>query len=510
MSGIKSKLREINERTRKIYEQKKTIQNKLKSVNDDRQAREEKIREAKKALGLKRVLDTLDGNLAAIDAEIKEIDARMETSTLGIKTEKELVAKIHQLNRKKEEVRQFYVLKEEISGDSDTATWVAELRALDSDVAAARATEPEHVRELNKLRTKLDAAGKDVPALVKQKNELYAKLDAAYATKEKSRQALAKEKRAAYEARQKQQEAREAARKAEHAEYKAEQERRAAEKAASELAIVPHAEEIETAERLVRYLLPLQASNDDAAADASSSSTNSTQNNKDNKDNNKDNKDKDNGSKPDPVAAAAAEAADGGAVVVINKRSENAARAKKANQKKRGGKKGGAGKKKKSDALQHHLETFAMFAKLGVTPPAKATDVASAIAALNAKKTHFEQLSAEKQAKRKAAAEKKLEELAAAAAAGETAEPSADATPAAAAPAATAADDNDDNELLESFKALDTDNSGTLSRDEVAKVMQNMAEFDTPEKIDAALAKVDVDGDGQINYAEFAALVAQD
>ena len=104
MSEVKGKLKEINKRTRKIYDQKKVIQNKLKAVNDDRQARDEKIREAKKALGLKRVLETLEGNLSAIDAEIQDIDSKMETSTLGIKVEKELVAKIQSLNRKKEEV----------------------------------------------------------------------------------------------------------------------------------------------------------------------------------------------------------------------------------------------------------------------------------------------------------------------------------------------------------------------------------------------------------------------
>jgi malate synthase len=61
------------------------------------------------------------------------------------------------------------------------------------------------------------------------------------------------------------------------------------------------------------------------------------------------------------------------------------------------------------------------------------------------------------------------------------------------------------DELLTAFKAADKDNSGHLSREEFKAVLSRMAQYDTEEKVNAAVAAVDSDADGKISYAEWVA-----
>jgi Ca2+-binding EF-hand superfamily protein len=63
--------------------------------------------------------------------------------------------------------------------------------------------------------------------------------------------------------------------------------------------------------------------------------------------------------------------------------------------------------------------------------------------------------------------------------------------------------DEIDADLLEAFKAADKDGTGTLSREEFAEVLGKMAQFDTPEKVAAAVERADKDGSGAICYKEF-------
>jgi chromosome segregation ATPase len=68
---FKNKLKELNGRKTKLFEQKKLLQAKIKSAQEARHAREDQIRDAKKALPLKKVSDSLETNLKAIDDEIQ-------------------------------------------------------------------------------------------------------------------------------------------------------------------------------------------------------------------------------------------------------------------------------------------------------------------------------------------------------------------------------------------------------------------------------------------------------
>ena len=65
--------------------------------------------------------------------------------------------------------------------------------------------------------------------------------------------------------------------------------------------------------------------------------------------------------------------------------------------------------------------------------------------------------------------------------------------------------------LTDAFKYIDSDRTGHLERDEVKRLL---LEFNIPDIKDAAIETLidfaDYDGDGEINYAEFARVLTAD
>ena len=64
------------------------------------------------------------------------------------------------------------------------------------------------------------------------------------------------------------------------------------------------------------------------------------------------------------------------------------------------------------------------------------------------------------------------------------------------------------DEMLELFKSLDADNSGTLSRQELINGFHNLYSEeieDIEEEVDKIMRQVDIDGSGEIDYSEFVA-----
>lgn len=64
--------------------------------------------------------------------------------------------------------------------------------------------------------------------------------------------------------------------------------------------------------------------------------------------------------------------------------------------------------------------------------------------------------------------------------------------------------------LMEAFSILDADGSGSLTREELKSMMlsfSRMGEEIPDNDIDALLGQADVDGDGEISYAEFAKIM---
>ncbi|XP_053676559.1 neo-calmodulin-like [Anopheles nili] len=62
----------------------------------------------------------------------------------------------------------------------------------------------------------------------------------------------------------------------------------------------------------------------------------------------------------------------------------------------------------------------------------------------------------------------------------------------------------DESELYAAFKVFDKNGDGFLSVEELSDVMQNFGERLTPKELQDLLEEADIDGDGRINYEEFA------
>jgi calmodulin len=65
-------------------------------------------------------------------------------------------------------------------------------------------------------------------------------------------------------------------------------------------------------------------------------------------------------------------------------------------------------------------------------------------------------------------------------------------------------DTDSEEELREAFKVFDKDGNGYISAAELRHVMTNLGEKLTDEEVDEMIREADVDGDGQVNYEEFA------
>jgi len=64
-----------------------------------------------------------------------------------------------------------------------------------------------------------------------------------------------------------------------------------------------------------------------------------------------------------------------------------------------------------------------------------------------------------------------------------------------------------DSELLAAFAVFDEDNSGSISRKEMKKLMKKLGQKLSDEELDAMMEEVDTDNDGQIDFEEFKSMM---
>ena len=69
--------------------------------------------------------------------------------------------------------------------------------------------------------------------------------------------------------------------------------------------------------------------------------------------------------------------------------------------------------------------------------------------------------------------------------------------------AGTAEDDAEKGKLLELWKAMDADGSGTLDRGEVRACMESMGKKLSDKEFDSAMAEIDADNSGEVSFEEF-------
>ena len=64
-----------------------------------------------------------------------------------------------------------------------------------------------------------------------------------------------------------------------------------------------------------------------------------------------------------------------------------------------------------------------------------------------------------------------------------------------------------DSELRAAFAVFDEDNSGSISRKEMKKLMKKLGQKLSDEELDAMMEEVDTDNDGQIDFEEFKSMM---
>lgn len=64
------------------------------------------------------------------------------------------------------------------------------------------------------------------------------------------------------------------------------------------------------------------------------------------------------------------------------------------------------------------------------------------------------------------------------------------------------------NEYAATFDLVDGDDDGLISAQELVRLMDVLGQRITPEAAQAAIARIDADGDGLINLEEFSAYLA--
>ena len=66
---------------------------------------------------------------------------------------------------------------------------------------------------------------------------------------------------------------------------------------------------------------------------------------------------------------------------------------------------------------------------------------------------------------------------------------------------------NSDEDIRDTFQVFDKDGNGLISAPELWQVMTILGKNFTNKEIDEMILDVDIDGDGQVNYEEFVAMM---
>ena len=69
-------------------------------------------------------------------------------------------------------------------------------------------------------------------------------------------------------------------------------------------------------------------------------------------------------------------------------------------------------------------------------------------------------------------------------------------------------DVDSEDEIKEAFRVFDKDGNGFISAAELRHLMINIGEKLSDDEVDQMIKEADIDGDGQVNYEEFAKMMS--
>lgn len=346
---IVEQLKQISAMKGKAFADNKALIEQSKALRARQVALREVINATKEKLPYKRTQadDFISRNMEAINKQIAEGEAAIHSGTIPLREEKQKVAEVDALRRRKTEITQVGAQVEELKVvDQQLANLEVQLKDFNKGIDALKAQEAELKKELDSHK---EGGSKfiDIGALIEQRKELQAgwkaladEHNAEFARLDEKRKKHFAEQRAKQ---QKEYEERQKAREAFYEEKRARREAYEKEKAKE----LPFEQEVDTCNHLLKYLEPILASTRDDAPAAPAA-----------------------GDAKQPPAAAPAAA------------GKQAPAQKKA-----------AAKKKKvgpNETLTHQWKYYQAFEKLSLQPPVKASELEASINAIRAKKAEYE------------------------------------------------------------------------------------------------------------------------
>eukprot|EP00243_Klebsormidium_subtile_P009245 TRINITY_DN4581_c0_g1_i1.p1 TRINITY_DN4581_c0_g1~~TRINITY_DN4581_c0_g1_i1.p1 ORF type:complete len:537 (+),score=266.82 TRINITY_DN4581_c0_g1_i1:151-1761(+) len=369
VAEARNKLNELVNHYKALIEEKNSIKEELKYIDQAREKAREEAKSLKSKLPYVRV--------EQIDEEVKKLEYKMHHTSLSMAEEKRTISQINELTKSREFVKVYNERMDKLSGEESSRGEVLErIRQKDAQINAIKAQESEQRRLLNSIREKEQSHTADIPGLHQERSELYDKISELKKQGYELRQQFRAKEQEWYEREQEWRKQEGERRKAQRAVWDAE--RKVKEEAwkarQAENFVEPYTDEIIKCDQLSAMLqkyAPAQA----AAAAAPKTEI----------------------KMPEGVS--------------ILKKDRDAGMDGwfgGLGGSKKGKNKGGAAKDKSAEKLSLSLDALASLQSISVAAPLTVGDVTAAIEKVKEKKVHYQELQKEERAKREAkvAAEK--------------------------------------------------------------------------------------------------------
>jgi hypothetical protein len=144
-------LRELKKQIVGVIEERKRVSSSIDSIREKKSSMDDAIKKQKAAVG------RFTSN-EAIDEEIRRIEDYMAHNSIDLKTEKDCMVQIKELNKKRDEVKHLEVMEGKRSDGSSQSMSLPDLfearKTVDGKLDALRAQEKEQVEAMNALREK--------------------------------------------------------------------------------------------------------------------------------------------------------------------------------------------------------------------------------------------------------------------------------------------------------------------------------------------------------------------